>query len=160
MPAEEEPFDSESFDKDDYVAAFFAKNIVEAEEYCELLSDHDIPARAGLDGELLADVDPEHRAASRRGMTHGVPVLVPESLLDEASEVIADREDFDEFEDDEEDEEEEEEDEDGFGIGEVAEADLLGGVEEEEEEEEEDDEEPIFGNDDDDEEDDEDDEEF
>ena len=148
MPADEEPFDSESFDKDDYVPAFFAKNLQEAEEYCELLSDHEIPARAGLDEELLADADPDHRAASRRGITHGVPVLVPESLLDEASEVIADREDLDEFEDDEEDEEEEEEDDEEFGLGEVAADDLL-------DDEDEDGEDPIFGDDDEEEEEDE-----
>jgi cobalamin biosynthesis protein CobT len=135
MPAEEEPFESESFNKDDYVAAFFARNIDEAEEYCELLCDHDIPARAGLDEELLAEADPDHRAASRLGMTHGVPVLVPESLLDEASEIIADREDFDEFEDEEEPDEQE--DEEDFGIGEVAASDLISEDEEEDEEEEE-----------------------
>jgi len=149
MPAEEEPFDSESFDKDDYVPAFFARNLAEAEEYCELLSDHEIPARAGLDEELLADADPDHHAASRRGMTHGVPVLVPESLLDEASEVIADREDLDEFEDDEEEEEEEEEDEEDFGLGEVAADDLLG---DEDDDEDEEGEESLFGDDDEDEE--------
>jgi hypothetical protein len=140
MPAEEEPFDSESFGKDNYMSAFFARNIEEAEEYCELLSDHDIPARAGLDEELLAKADPEHRAASRRGMTHGVPVLVPESLLDEASEIIADREGFDEFEDEEETDEEE--DEEDFGLGEVAAVDLLGGEDDDEDEEE-----SLFGDD-------------
>ena len=132
MPAEEEPFDSESFGKDNYMSAFFARNIEEAQEYCELLSDHDIPARAGLDEELLAKADPEHRAASRRGMTHGVPVLVPESLLDEASEIIADREGFGEFEDEEETDEEE--DEEDFGLGEVAAGDLLGGEDDDEDE--------------------------
>ena len=153
MPAEEEPFDSESFGKDNYMSAFFARNIEEAQEYCELLSDHDIPARAGLDEELLAKADPEHRAASRRGMTHGVPVLVPDSLLDEASEIIADREGFDEFEDKEETDEEE--DEEDFGLGEVAAADLLGGKDDDEDEEE-----SLFGDDEEDEdEDDEDDEE-
>jgi len=153
MPAEEEPFDSESFGKDNYMSAFFARNIEEAQEYCELLSDHDIPARAGLDEELLAKADPEHRAANRRGMTHGVPVLVPESLLDEASEIIADREGFDEFEDKEETDEEE--DEEDFGLGEVAAADLLGGKDDDEDEEE-----SLFGDDEEDEdEDDEDDEE-
>jgi hypothetical protein len=151
MPAEEEPFDSESFGKDNYMSAFFARNIEEAEEYCELLSDHDIPARAGLDEELLAKADPEHRAASRRGMTHGVPVLVPESLLDEASEIIADREGFDEFEDEEETDEEE--DEEDFGLGEVAAVDLLGGEDDDEDEEE-----SLFGDDEEDEDDDEDDE--
>lgn len=159
MPAEEEPFDIESFDKDDYVPVFFARNIAEAEEYCELLGDHEIPARAGLDEELLADADPDHRAASRRGMTHGVPVLVPESLLDEASEVIADREDFDEFGDGEEADEEEDEEEEDFGLGEVAADDLLGAADDDEDEDE-DEEELPFGDDDEEEEEEEDDEEF
>ena len=150
MPAEEEPFDAESFDKDDYVPVFFARNIAEADEYCELLGDHEIPARAGLDEELLADADPDHRAASRRGMTRGVPVLVPESLLDEASEIIADREDFSEFEDGQDEDEEEDEDDEDFGLGEVAPDDLMADQDDEDEE----DEESLFGDDDDDDDDD------
>ncbi len=157
MPTEEEPFDIESFDKDDYLPAFFARNIAEAEEYCDLLGDHEIPARAGLDEELLADADPDHRAASRLGMTHGVPVLVPESLLDEASEVIADREDFHKFGDGVEEDVEEDEDEEDFGLGEVAPDDLLGDADDDEDEVEE----SIFGDDEEeDEEDEDDDEEF
>jgi len=109
--------ESEAFDDDDYVPAFFARNIAEAEEYREFLSDHDIPARAGLDEKLLVEADPDHRAASRRGMTHGVPVLVPESLLDEASEIIADREDLGDFEDDEESDECD--DDESFGLGQI-----------------------------------------
>lgn len=119
MPAEDESLEPDAFADGDYVPAFFARNIAEAEEYCELLNDHEIPARAGLDEELLVDADPEHRAASRRGMTHGVPVLVPERLLDEASEVIADREDLGDFEDDEEQSDESDDDDESFGLGEV-----------------------------------------
>jgi len=127
MPAEDEPLELEASDDDDYVPAFFARNIDEAEEYCELLSDHDIPARAGLDEELLTEADPDQRAASRLGMTHGVPVLVPERLLDEASEVIADREDLGDFDIDDEEEADEIDDDDvPFGLGEVDEdEDLL-----------------------------------
>jgi len=126
-----------------YVPAFFARDQEEAAEYCELLSDHDIPARCESDGDSLAgpdedagadadkdagadadkdagaDADAEQRAAGRRGMTHGVPVLVPEALLDEASEVIADREDFADFEE----EEEEEDDEDDYDLEELTEED-------------------------------------
>ena len=156
MPAEDEPLEPEAFADDDYVPAFFARNIAEADEYCELLSDHEIPARAGLDEELLVEADPEHRAASRRGMTHGVPVLVPESLLDEASEVIADREDFSDFEDDDEEADECDDDDESFGLGEVA-ADLLDDEDDEDDEEEDDDEEDEEEDDD---EEDEDDEEF
>ena len=92
----------------DFVPALIARTHEEAEGYCDLLNDHDIPAvigdKAAQDAAGLAD--------RRRGMTRGVPVLVPEVLLDEASEIIADREDDEEFrleddelaEDDEDDE--------------------------------------------------------
>ena len=127
-----------------YVPAFFARDQEEAAEYCELLSDHDIPARCESDGDSLAgpdedagadadkdagadadkdagaDADAEQRAAGRRGMTHGVPVLVPETLLDEASEVIADREDFADFDEEEEDDED---DEDDYDLEELTEED-------------------------------------
>ena len=143
MPADDESLEDESFDDDGYVPVLFARNVDEADEYCELLSDHDIPARAGTDEELLEDADPDQRAANRRGMTHGVPVLVPESLLDEASEVIADREDISDF-DDEEDLEDEEDDDEEFGLAEVDDEELLGGASVDDEEEEED----LFGDDD------------
>lgn len=119
MSRDDETHDYESFDtgQAEFVPAFFAQSYDEAEEYCELLSDHDIPARAGVDDELAEDQDSEHRVAGQRGMTHGVPVLVPESLLDEASEVIADREDFPDFQD--EDEEEEDEEDEAFGLDEL-----------------------------------------
>jgi hypothetical protein len=116
---EGEPLEAES---GDFVPAFFARDLAEAEEYCELLSDHDIPARAGVDEEL-AQADSEQRVAGRRGMTHGVPVLVPETLLDEASEVIADREDLADFEEDELEEDEDEDDEEGQEYGLAATAD-------------------------------------
>ena len=87
--------------EDDFVPVFFARDRSEADLYCELLSDHDIPARTGEDDVAIGEMDVEHLLASQRGMTHGVPVVVPETLLDEASEVIADREDFTEFDEDE-----------------------------------------------------------
>jgi len=112
MPVDDDALGPDSFEyDDDFVPALFARDEEEAEEYCELLADHDIPSRLGTDDEALDD-DEEHRKAGRRGMTHGVPVLVPETLLDEASEVIADREDFGDFEESDEDEDDEEEDED------------------------------------------------
>ena len=119
MPDNDETFDPGSYEADHsgFVPACFARNMDEAEDYCGLLSDHDIPARAGVDEDLLDERDPEHEVASKRGMTHGVPVLVPETLLDEASEVIADRDDFVDFDDDEEDDDEEE----GFGMDELTE---------------------------------------
>jgi hypothetical protein len=104
MP-EEERID---FSKDDeLVPVVFGRDEDEAEEYRQLLEDHEIEATVGFDG--LEDPDAENG----RAMSRGIPVLVPDSLLDEASEIIADREDteefdveddFDEVEDDEEDE--------------------------------------------------------
>jgi len=93
----------------DFVAAVFARDAKEAQSYRELLSDHEIPAICGLDAALEED-DESKTKARRTSMTHGVPVLVPEDLLDEASEVIADRENLtelglDEMEEDDEDEE-------------------------------------------------------
>lgn len=92
----------------DFVPAVFARSVAEAEEYRELLNDHDIPAIVGAADAIKEE---DAKVAVRSGMTRGVPVLVPEVLLDEASEVIADREDADEFGDEAEDEEEDEESE-------------------------------------------------
>ena len=91
-----------------FVSVVFARNADEAERFRELLEDHDIPAMVGTSDDI--DVDSEEwQAARRQGMTHGVPVLVPEALLDEAGEVIADLDDTSGMEEDEEDEEDEEE---------------------------------------------------
>jgi hypothetical protein len=115
MPKDEDVPGPDGFDgAGAFVPAVFARNREEAERYRELLDDHDIPARIGSDDELSDEADPEQHKARKRGMTHGVAILVPEALLEEASEVIADREDFAEF--DEEDEEDEEE-EDEFALG-------------------------------------------
>ena len=90
----------------EFVPAVFARSVEEAEQYCDLLDDHDIPA-------IVGDEEVEGAKNKRTGrMSRGVPVLVPEALLDEASEIIADRENVDEFEVDEEEAEEEEEEED------------------------------------------------
>jgi hypothetical protein len=136
MPVDDETGEGEPLEAEsgEFVPAFFARDLHEAEEYCELLSDHDIPARAGVDEEL-AQGDSEQRVAGRRGMTHGVPVLVPETLLDEASEVIADREDLAGFEEDELEEDEDEDDEDGQEYGLAATEDGEEGDEEDEDEE-------------------------
>ncbi|MHC4981881.1 MAG: hypothetical protein ACYTF6_01775, partial [Planctomycetota bacterium] len=79
-----------------FVPAVFARDADEAESYTELLNDHDIPAICGS-AEALDEEDSLTKTAGRRGMTRGVPILVPEELLDEASEVIADRENLSEF---------------------------------------------------------------
>lgn len=79
----------------DFVPLVMVRSTNEAEQYCELLSDHDIPALVG--GNELDSPAKNGQLASDCGMTRGVPVLVPEQLLDEAGQVIADREDVDEF---------------------------------------------------------------
>ncbi len=91
---------------EEFVPVVFARSVDQAEVYCELLNDHDIPAMVG-------DVEDEDDSAERTpSMARGVPVLVPEALLDEAGEVIAEREDAEgEFELGEEDVDDEEDDE-------------------------------------------------
>ena len=71
--------------------AVVARSVEEADRYRELLDDHDIPAILATDDELA------HVGAGRSAITRGVPILVPEAMLDEASEIIADWEDFEEY---------------------------------------------------------------
>ena len=70
----------------DFVPAVFAKSLEEGEVYCELLNEHDIPTilSDGGNGDGASG-----RSGRRSGITHGVMVLVPEMLLDEAGMVIA-----------------------------------------------------------------------
>lgn len=85
---------------EEFVPVVFARSADQAEVYCELLNDHDIPA---VPGEV-EDADDDSPAGRPPSMARGVPVLVPEALLDEAGEVIAEREDAEgEFELGEED---------------------------------------------------------
>lgn len=134
-----------------FVSAVIARSLAEAKQYSELLGDHDIPAIVG-GGEKAPDEDDSGRETHSRSMANGVPVLVPEAMLDEASEVIADREDLDEFRVGEEKLEEEEDDE--LGLEQEITDDLAGSPDEEELQLDEDDE------DDEDEEEDDDDKEF
>lgn len=128
-----EPAGAEEYS--DFVPAVFARNVDEAEEYRELLNDHDIPAMVG-------NLDDDENTP-RRGMTRGVPVLVPEVLLDEASEIIAELEEEDEFdeEDVDGDEIDDDENEDLFDDEDEEDIDLLDDEEEQEEEEQDEEEE-------------------
>jgi hypothetical protein len=137
MPPDEEEFEGQEEEYSDFVPAVFARSLNEAQKYQELLNDHDIPAIVGLDEELQSEEDTP-RVKRRKGMTHGVPVLVPEVLLDEASEVIADREEHDEFETDDDDDLDDDEDDEEEEEFELEESEELDEEEEEEEEEEED----------------------
>lgn len=98
----------------DFVSVVVARSVEEAEEFCDLLNDHDIPAMVG-DGGSQGKEEAVRSCPQSKGTARGVPVLVPEVLLDEASEVIADREDSDEFRVvDEKDDDQDEEDEFDF----------------------------------------------
>jgi len=93
-----------------YVAVLIARSVEEAEHYCQLFNDHDIDAIMG-DGDLD---DLQAKCELTEGPAiGGVPVLVSEEMLDEAKEILADRENLDEFQaagdqclDEQEDEEE------------------------------------------------------
>lgn len=87
MAKEDDTFRLPEDAEDNFVPAVFARSADEAEVYCELLNDHEIPAVVG-DDDLLA----ENGHPVQHGMTHGLPVLVPEPMLDEAGAVIASRE--------------------------------------------------------------------
>jgi hypothetical protein len=84
--------DRDSGNASDFVPAVFARSAEEARLYKELLIDNDIPAVVGSEGQS--------GLAQRRGgkrMTRGVPVLVPDSKLDKASQIIARQDELDEF---------------------------------------------------------------
>ncbi len=109
----------------EYIPAVYARNEEDAEKYCALLEDHDIPVMVGH----LAQETPGRGASS---MSRSVPILVPEEFLDEASEIIADSEDTQDFLDEEELEDEEEEDEEFDFADNIDDEDDLGQDEEEE----------------------------
>jgi len=95
MARDNKAFDFSADGHDEFVPAVFARSAEEAEVYCELLNDHDIPAVVGDDDDV--DETRTKAPARRRGMTHGVPILVPEVLLDDAGQVIAVQEELEEF---------------------------------------------------------------
>lgn len=64
------------------VPAVYARSFEEAERYRQLLEDHGVPATVDEDYEFPA---PGNRGAERGGL----PVLVPESLLEDAKGFIA-----------------------------------------------------------------------
>ena len=92
MAAEDETFKVPDGSEDSFVPAVFARSPEEAEVYCELLNDHEIPAVVGDEDSPIGG---QHQV--RHGMTHGLPVLVPEPMLDEAGAVIASREESEEM---------------------------------------------------------------
>lgn len=145
MAPEEEDLQSPD-ETDEFVPAVFSRSRDEAELFRELLNDHDIPAIIGTE----ENVDDDRRGSE---MTHGVPVLVPDVLLDEASEIIADRDDSEEFDiegDEAAEGEDDDQDETDFGFGPADEFDEAGVAFDDDE----DDEDDLWLDDDDDDEDD------
>jgi hypothetical protein len=131
MPLDDDDLDA--FGNDEYgefVPAVFARSRDSADKYREVLEDHDIPVVLSDERETEGD----ELTPPRRGMTNGVAVMVPDALLDEASEIIANREETEEFEEDDELDDEDEGDEFtlGDGFGEADEDDV--GLDDEEEE--------------------------
>ena len=136
MVSDNEQMASPRRDYGGFVPAVFARSAEDAEKYRVLLDDHDIPAFVGDEG--VPDRNKAQEASPPASITRGVPVMVPEPLLDEASEVIADFEDLDDFEL-EEDVEEETDDEFGMGVEVDPDSDDLLDDEEDEDDEEDDD---------------------
>ncbi len=97
-------------DNANMVPVVFARNEEEALEYQELLGDHDIPSTFTMSNITNADAEDAEEEDLRSRMSRGIPVMVPEAMLDEASEIIADREDTEEFALDDEDFEDEDDD--------------------------------------------------
>ena len=92
-------------EEEQFVPAVYARSEEDAEKYCALLEDHDIPV-------MLGGQKNEDEAEASASITRSVPILVPEAFLDEASEIIADSEDTQGFLDEDEQFEDEDEDED------------------------------------------------
>ena len=83
MPVHDEKVGGRGPDEaDQYVPVLYAHSVEEAERYCQLLEDHDIPAIVDDDYE---DVESFHSS----GVRQGVPVLAPGSFREEAQSLIA-----------------------------------------------------------------------
>ena len=76
--------DSEAMDVDeldDFIPVVYAEDLAEAERYCQVLVDHDIPA---IVDEEYEDAD----SADDAGIRQGVAVLAPAALGEEAGSLI------------------------------------------------------------------------
>ena len=116
MAKEDSAFDDlDAEELGDYVPAVYARSPEQAERYRQLLEDHDVPAIIDEDYQ-----PPEPHSGP--GLRGALPVLVPESLLEEAKGYIADAEDMNDLIEDEdyldEDEDEDEFEEEQFDLDE------------------------------------------
>ena len=79
--------------EDDFVPVVYARDEEDADQYRQLLEDHDIEVVLGdedWEGLAVDELDPG-------GSRQGLPVLVHATFLEEATEIIADREDDEGF---------------------------------------------------------------
>ena len=106
--AYDDDYDVDSEDLGEYVPVTYARTPDEAERYRQLLEDHDVPA--------VVDEDYEPGASPAWKSTGaGVPVLVPESLLEDAREFLAEIEEMAALPDEEDEVYDDEEDDDLTG---------------------------------------------
>ncbi len=93
--------------QEEFVPVVFARSVEEAEQYCQLLKDHNIEAIIDTE-DFGTHIDMDVVGAS---VDHGLPVLVSEMYLDEANGVIANRENINGFDLNDEDNGKDEDDE-------------------------------------------------
>ena len=98
----DDKFEKIEDNSENFVPVVFAQSTEEAKRFQELLSDHDIPALVGTEEEdAPADVTAKPVNSSLQGASsHSLPVLVPKAMLDEASDIIVNREDSSQFDTD------------------------------------------------------------
>lgn len=102
--ARKEEFGISKKDRHGFVPVMVVRSREEAEEYCQLFSDHDIPAKMGDDDSVESGLS----------AVGGIPVLVEREMLGEAKEIIADREDLEEFQVVDDDDDQDNEDDEDF----------------------------------------------
>ena len=99
---------------DEFVPVAFAGSMQDAADYCQLLEDHGIEAFADNGGGADGKIEDDDIYADAT-IPHGIPVFVNKSDVDEASEIISERDDVGAFGLD--DKLDEDDDEDDFGMG-------------------------------------------
>lgn len=107
---DEQEFEGEDLGR--FVPAVYARDVDEALELQELLEDHDILVKIGEEDEDDRPRKTKGKTIRKSAAARGVPVLVPEEMLEEAREIIAERNEIDEFDDVDDEVEDEDDDED------------------------------------------------
>jgi len=102
---------------DELVPVLFADSTEEAAEYCQLLEDHGVKATtdSGNNNPIADSKVDEDDKTDADDVSHGIPVFVYKSDVEEANEVISERDDLAAFALDED--ELDEDDEEDFGMG-------------------------------------------